>query len=292
MELSLIVQSATSDSLRLPFMVQFSLCRACGQIPLKYKPYFPTPDSQTKLQSFLGLIKYLQPFIPGLSTKTEFLHEQITEWDWNPSRHSAFQCLKAWICQTLLKITIAYYERSNPVIMQIDTSKHGLGTALIQGGHPIAFASKFLTDVETHYANIERECLSVCFSLEKFHTYLYGRHVIVENNHKPLQMIQHKTIHGTPPRLQWMLLHMQKYDYTIYYKPGKDMVLADCLSCFPSPKKSLPIPLAHNIQYVQLSKDDLDIIQGSVECEPMYSTVYCLTIRGWPECRQDIPDIA
>ena len=34
---------------------------------------FPAPDSQTKLQSFLGLINYLQPFVPGLSNKTVFL---------------------------------------------------------------------------------------------------------------------------------------------------------------------------------------------------------------------------
>ena len=27
----------------------------------------PTPDSQAKLRSFLGLINYLQPFIPDLS---------------------------------------------------------------------------------------------------------------------------------------------------------------------------------------------------------------------------------
>ena len=122
--------------------------------------------------------------------------------------------------------------------------------ALLQGGQPIAFASKSLTDVESHYANIERECLSVCFGLEKFHTYIYGRHVLVENDHKALEMIQHKPIHVAPPRLQQMLLHMQKYDFTIVYKPGKDMVLADHLSCFPSHTNYLPIPLAHNIQHV------------------------------------------
>ena len=33
----------------------------------------PTPNSQPKLQSILGLINYLQPFIPGLSSKTTFL---------------------------------------------------------------------------------------------------------------------------------------------------------------------------------------------------------------------------
>ena len=195
----------------------------------------PTPDSQTKLQSFLGLINYLQPFIPGLSTKTQFLHEKLTEWNWNPSTDSAFQCLKPWICQTLHKVTLAYYDRSKPVVVQTDASEYGLGAALIQGGHPIAFASKSVTDVDTCYANIERQCLSVCFGLEKIHTYLSGRHVMIENDHKPLEMIQHKPIHAAPPSLQWMLLCMQKYDYTICYKPGKDMVLADHLSHFPSP---------------------------------------------------------
>ena len=55
----------------------------------------PAPDSQTKLQSFLGLINYLQPFIHGLSNKTMFLQEQLSQWDWNPSTDAACQCLKA-----------------------------------------------------------------------------------------------------------------------------------------------------------------------------------------------------
>ena len=95
-----------------------------------------------------------------------------------------------------------------------------------------------------------RECFSVCFGLEKFHTYIYGRYVIIENDHKPLEMIQHKPIHVAPPRLQWMLLCIQKYDYTIRYKQGKDMVLADHLICFHSNSNYLPIPLAQNIQHV------------------------------------------
>ena len=69
--------------------------------------------------------------------------------------------------------------------MQTDASEYRVGVALIQNGSPIAFASK--TDVETHYANISN-CLSVCFGLEKFHTYIYGRHVMVQNDHKLLEI--------------------------------------------------------------------------------------------------------
>ena len=95
-----------------------------------------------------------------------------------------------------------------------------------------AFASKTLTDIKTHYANIERECLSVSFGLEKFHTYLYGRYVLIENDHKPMEMIQHKPIHAASPRFQYMILCMQKYQYTIQYKSSKDMILANHLSQF------------------------------------------------------------
>ena len=89
-----------------------------------------------------------------------------------------------------------------------------------------------------------------------------------------------------------MLLHMQKCDYTIKYKPGKEMVLADCLSCFPFHSNSLPIPIIQNVQHIQISNAELDIIQCSMECDLVYSTVYCLTLRGWPECRQQVSWIA
>ena len=115
----------------------------------------PTPDSQDKLQSFLGLINYLQPFIPSLSTKIMFLHEHLAKWDCNSSTDAAFQWLKAWICQTLLNATLMCYDRSKPFIVQRDACEYGLGAALIQSSCPMSFASKTLTDIETHYANIE-----------------------------------------------------------------------------------------------------------------------------------------
>ena len=85
--------------------------------------------------------------------------------------------------------------------------------------------------------DIEREWLSICFGLEKFHTYIYGKHAIVQNDHKPLEMIQRKPIHAAPPRLQDMLLRLQKYDYTIQYIPGKDMVLGRHIIMVPFMQK-------------------------------------------------------
>ena len=188
----------------------------------------PTPENHKHLQSFLDLINYLQPFLPDLASKATFLREQILHWNWYPSTDAAFQ--KQWICKALLNTTLAYFDCTKPVVIQTDASEYGLGASLLQDGRPIAFASKTLTDVETRYANVEHECLSVCFGLEKFHTFIYGQHITVQNYHKPLEMIQKKPIHTALLHLQRILWHLQKYDYTIVYKPGKEMVLVDHLS--------------------------------------------------------------
>ena len=123
----------------------------------------------------------------------------MNNWDWTSSIDAAIHCLKQWICNTLLKTIPAYYDCTKPVQIHTDASKYSLGTALIQDRGPIAFASKTLIDVEIRYANIERECLSVVFSLEKFHTYIFGCQITVYNDHKPLEMIQKKPIHTTAP---------------------------------------------------------------------------------------------
>ena len=154
-----IVFNSTKCQIRQPHIAFYgtvSLPQGMQPDPSKIQALqdLSTPDSQAKLQSFLGLISYLQTFIPHLSAKITFLHEQLAEWDLNPSTDAAFQCLKAWICQTHLNATLAYYDQSKPVVVQIDASEYGLGANLIQSNCPIAFASRTLTDIETHYVNI------------------------------------------------------------------------------------------------------------------------------------------
>ena len=133
----------------------------------------PAPQNPKQLQSFLGLINYLQPFLPSLASKTTFLREQVTNWDCSPSTDQAFNHLKSWVCNMLLKTTLACYDHTQPLVLQTSVNEYGLSAALIQNNRPITFASKTLTDVETRYANIERECLSFVLVLKSFtHTFM------------------------------------------------------------------------------------------------------------------------
>ena len=102
----------------------------------------------------------------------------------------------------------------------------------LQNNKPIAFASKALTKTECHYANIEREMLAVIFGAERFRTYVYGRSSTIESDHKPLESISQKNLADMPAQLQYMLLHLQGYNYIICYCPGKEMALPDTLSHF------------------------------------------------------------
>ena len=96
---------------------------------------------------------------------------------------------------------------------------------------PVAYDSKTLTDTESHYANIECELLGMVAGVEKFHTFCCGQSTIVLSDHKPLASIVRKDLVNAPPRLKRLLLRLQKYNVTMWYKPGKSMILTDHLSC-------------------------------------------------------------
>ena len=42
----------------------------------------------------------------------------------------------------------AFYDSNKPLVLQVDSSKNGLGALLLQEGKPIEFASRALTDTE------------------------------------------------------------------------------------------------------------------------------------------------
>ena len=84
---------------------------------------------------------------------------------------------------------LAYFDVSKEVVIQMDSSKHGIGAVPLQEDRPIEYASRALTPSERNWAQIEKEALSVLYGLERFDQYTYGRSVKVENDHKPLAAI-------------------------------------------------------------------------------------------------------
>ena len=151
----------------------------------------PAPTNITELQEFLGLVTYLSPFIPGLSTLTAPLWELLKkdiDFIWNCTYDAAFE----WVKEAVISdTTLRYFDPSLPVTIQVDASQVGLGAVLLQNGKPIAFASKAPTETECWYANIERDA-SCC---------LWSREI----PHLCLWMVLHNQIR---PQATW--IHLQK----------------------------------------------------------------------------------
>ena len=143
-----------------------------------------------------------------------------------PTSESLQQDQRCSESATVLK----FFYVKKPITVHCDASKFGLGAVLTQDDKPVSFASRSMTVAETWYAQIEKELLSVVFALERFHQFTYRQHILVENDHHPLEQIVKKKLCSAPPSLQCMLLRLQRYNFTLKYKPGKELIVADMLS--------------------------------------------------------------
>ena len=75
------------------------------------------------------------------------------------------------------------YNVEEDVTISVDASKTGLGAVLLQRIQPVAYASRSPTISEQNNALIE-ECLAVLFGC---HQYAYGKEIMIENDHQPLE---------------------------------------------------------------------------------------------------------
>ena len=136
--------------------------------------------------------------------------------------------LKELICKKQL---LTYYDVNKPVVIQCDASSVGMGATLLQDGKPVISVSRFLTKAEKNHVALELECLAIVFACHKFDQYIYGKEVVVETDHKPLEVITKKLLLVAPRRFQRILF--QRYNLTVRYQPGCQQVIADTLSCLP-----------------------------------------------------------
>ena len=109
--------------------------------------------------------------------------------------------------------------------------------------------------------------LAAVFGAERFHTYVYGRSFMIESDHKPLKSISRKNLADTPAQLQCMMLHLQGYNFTIHYCPGKEMVIPDTLSHF-SPRPGPDLPLDITIHHARIMPDHKEAFQQAFVNDP------------------------
>lgn len=89
--------------------------------------------------------------------------------------------------------------------------------------------SRTLKDAEKHYATNERELLAIVWSLKKLRNYLYGaRDIRIYTDHQPLTFSI--SDQNTNAKIKRWRSFIDEYNVKLFYKPGKDNVVADALS--------------------------------------------------------------
>ena len=152
------------------------------------------PCSLETLRRFLWMVNYLAKFLPNITELINPLLNLLKKevpWNWSSSQQKSFDSVKEAITTAPV---LAYYDPGKPLTLENDACEYGIGSALLQGGKPFAFASRSLSDSERRYAQIEKEMLAVTYGLEKFHHYTFGRQVFVVTDHKPLVSISNKPL--------------------------------------------------------------------------------------------------
>ena len=251
----------------------------------------PEPESKEDVKRLLGFIQFLSRYLPGLSTVDAPLRELDKSdvlFHWDHPQKKSFEKIKELVSQAPV---IQYYDVTKPVTIQCDASGKGLGAVLLQDNKPVCYASRSLTDTETRYAPIESEMLAVFFACRKFHQYIYGRSVVVETDHKPLQAISTKPLSQVPLRLQKMILNVRGYDVEIRYIPGCRQVLADTLSRASVQDNDGKVYEEFQEINVVLSVSDerCEEFQNETKRDPELQSVLTMVKNGWPDTKPEVP---
>jgi hypothetical protein len=191
---------------------------------------FTEPKEKKDVQRLLGIVNYMSKYIPNYSEETQPLRDLLKKdvvFRWEDHHRNAFQKIKNSLVKSQV---LKFFNPAKNITVSVDASLNGLGACLLQDNLPVSYASKALNDSQKNQAQITKELLAIWFGLSKFHDFVFGRKVTVETDHKPLLAIINKPLCKAPARLQRILLALQRYNFHLVYKPGKDLIIADALS--------------------------------------------------------------
>ena len=106
-----------------------------------------------------------------------------------------------------------------------------MGAAIIQDGHPVAYWSNKLSDIQKGYNTTEKQLLATVMCMKEYHNILYGGVINCINVYTDHKNLTFNTL--SAPRVMRWKMFLEQYNINLTYVPGKTNVLADCFSSLP-----------------------------------------------------------
>ena len=147
--------------------------------------------------------------------------------------------------------------------------------------NPIAERFKFNT------RDRKRRVIHSLRIVKKFHQYIFGRHVTITTDHKPLLglLSEDKAIPSmAAARIQRWAIFLSAYNYTLRYKSGLSNGNADCLSRFPADNDSETSKIENVVFLTEVDQSPIasDEVKYYTERDPVVNRVMNYIQCGWP----------
>lgn len=163
---------------------------------------WPVPKTVKALRGFLGLTGYYRRFVQHYGVNCRPLTDLIKKgnFTWNAEADKAFNDLKSTVTKTPI---LALPDFTQPIVIETDSCKSGIGAVMIQGGRPVAFMSKALGQKHLGLSTYEKELLAIIMATRKWRSYLLGHSFIVKTDHEALKYIMEQRV-TTSLQQKWL----------------------------------------------------------------------------------------
>ena len=144
----------------------------------------PAQTDVPQLRSFLGLMNFYDKFSSNLASVLAPLYKLLVkeiEWLWETQQMEAFNKEKSTLTSTQL---LAHFDPEKDLIISCNASPYVGGAVLAhkifdRTERHIMYASKSLTAAERRYSQLDKKCLAVILTVNRFHLYIYGQKFII-----------------------------------------------------------------------------------------------------------------
>jgi transposase InsO family protein len=194
---------------------------------------WPAIKTGRQLASFLGLMSYFRASIPCYSRLTQDLDTLKQYKDlapvWKESHDKAVANLKNALTKALMLSPPDFSARFH---LATDASLTAIGSILYQVINDeiryVGLVSRKLSVSERNYSTTKRELLGICYSLVKFHRFLYMREFTLHTDHKSLIYLNTQEVPNALMLGWWETIF--SYTFDIVHLPGVLNVIPDALS--------------------------------------------------------------